>query len=184
MAVSSIQCQIDPEEWNHPELLIRSDHLLGNGELNSITDLVYVKPESFRVSETTEMAIDIATINRDLLRNHRAYILVGFGRWGSVDPFLGIPVKWEQIAAAKVIIEAALPEFCPDLSQGSHFFHNLIGLGILYFQTPSWGESKIVWDRLHEQESIHETHYIRHIRSVRPFRVKADSRHQRGVIYR
>jgi hypothetical protein len=118
------------------------------------------------------------------VREGRKYLLIGFGRWGSVDPWLGIPVNWSQINGAKVIIEATLPQMNPDLSQGSHFFHNITSFQVLYFSVKYSGKYTIDWAWLQEQEAIQETELVRHIKFSSPLNIKVDGRQGRGVILR
>jgi hypothetical protein len=106
---------------------------MGNGVINDITDLIYVEPEKFDNMLTNEMADEIDRMNEKMLAENRKYILVGPGRWGTKDRFLGIPVAWPQISNAKVIVEVSLPNFHLDASLGSHFFHNVTSMNVGYF---------------------------------------------------
>ena len=105
--------------------------------LDYIQDIVFVKPESFDISKSEKIAEEIESINKLLKEENKKYLLIGFGRWGSTDQWLGIPVEWGQISNAKVIVEAMLPHFDVELSQGSHFFHNINSFQVLYFSIKS-----------------------------------------------
>jgi len=110
--------------------------------------------------------------------------LIGFGRWGSADPWLGIPVAWSQISGARAIVEGALPEMSPEPSQGSHFFHNLSGLGIPYFTVRASDPEGIAWGALEEMPVVEELRYVRHVESPVELRVLVDGRAGKGVIAR
>jgi hypothetical protein len=124
----------------------------------------------------------VAQINAGLQVEKRPYLLIGFGRWGSTDPWGGVPVVWGQIAGARVIVEACLPDFRADPSQGSHFFHNVTSLGVLYF---SLGEQDrdVDWSWLDSQPALAETPHVRHVRLDQPLRVKVDGRKRRGAVW-
>ena len=106
---------------------------MGNGILDNISDLIYLEPEKFDNLHTVEMAEEIDKINEKMMKQNRKYILIGPGRWGTRDRFLGIPVVWPQISNAKVIVEIGLPDFYLDASLGSHFFHNVTSMNVGYF---------------------------------------------------
>ncbi len=109
-------------------------------------------------------------------------MLIGFGRWGSSDPWLGLPVRWAQISGARVIVEATLPHAQPDPSQGSHFFHNLTSFGVSYFTVRPGDTHAVDWDWLDAQPAAAETEFVRHVRLAAPLRVEVDGRSGRGVI--
>ena len=121
-----------PAELGDSRVIVAADRALGHGSRQDLTDVVYLKPEAFDASRTVAIAQEVADLNRTLVAAERPYVLIGFGRWGSSDPWLGVPVAWGQIAGAKVIVEAATRDMSPDPSQGAHFFHNLIGFGVYY----------------------------------------------------
>jgi len=108
--------------------------------------------------------------------------LIVFGRLGTTDPWLGIPVQWGQVCGAKVIVEATLENVRVELSQGAHYFHNMINLGIKYFSLPFNRQYKIDWEWLKEQEIIDETRFVRHVRLEAPLKIRVDGRRSRGVI--
>jgi len=111
------------------------------------------------------------------------YLLIGFGRWGSVDPSLGIPVNWADIACAKVIVEATLPDMNVEPSQGSHFFHNITSFQVSYFSIHHEKERGIDWEWLNARPAVSETEHVRHVRVDKPMRVKVDGRSGRGAIW-
>jgi len=164
--------------------IVASTAALGNGTAEGIRDVVFVDPDSFEARLTPAIAAELERINRGLLGEGRPYLLIGFGRWGSSDPWLGIPVRWDQIAGAKAIVEATLPQMSPDPSQGSHFFHNLSSFEIRYF-TVRHGEGRgIDWDWLRRQPAVTRTDHVRHVRPPAPLSLKVDGRTRRGVVLR
>ena len=114
-------------------LFCLTEKSMGNGVINDITDIIYIEPEKFNNKLTIEMADEIDSINEKMVRENRKYVLIGPGRWGTRDRFLGIPVVWPQISNAKVIVEVCLPNFHLDASLGSHFFHNVTSMNVGYF---------------------------------------------------
>ena len=121
-------------------------------------------------------------MNRRLVEERRPYVLIGFGRWGSSDPWLGIPVDWRRIAGATVIVETTLPRMSPDPSQGSHFFQNLIAFKVLYFCLRHDAARKIDWAWLEQQPILHDGKYVRHVRLEHPLDIRADGRAGQGMI--
>jgi len=184
MVVSNEIVEISEEELNNEHVLLASDKVLGNGTLTTIKDIVFVKPNEFNAKHTKAIANEIDSFNKKILEDKLPYVLIGFGRWGSSDPWLGIPVTWNQVSAAKVIVEATLPNMNVDLSQGSHFFHNLTSFNVSYFSIPFTSDFKIDWDWLEEQPTIQESQYVKHIRLNEPLEVKVDGRLSRGIIHK
>ena len=182
MMVDARDVDITDEEMFGENVLLASEEVLGNGSNDGLRDVVYVKPEAFEAKLTRKIAMEIDKVNRRMVDEGREYMLIGFGRWGSTDPWLGIPVEWGQISGAKVIVETTLPEMNPDLSQGSHFFHNLISFRVLYLSLRHGGRHSINWDRLNRQETISEFDHVKHVRSAEPFLVKVDGRRRKGVV--
>ena len=184
MVVSDEKVDLDETELKGPSVLVSSENTLGNGIGETLTDIIYVKPDSFAKEQTRTIAAQIGELNRGAENEHRNYALIGFGRWGSSDPWLGIPVNWGNISGARVIVEATLPEMNVDLSQGSHFFHNITSLQIPYFCVSFDGSAEIDWAWLSGRPAVAETEYVRHVRCDRPLTVKLDGRTRRGVILR
>jgi hypothetical protein len=182
MVVSTEEVDITKDELENEDVIVKSDYVLGNGTINNITNIVFVKPEEFKTEKTQDISKEIGQLNKKLVKNNTPYILIGFGRWGSSDPHLGIPVNWEQISGAKVIVESTLPEINVELSQGSHFFHNLTSFQISYFSIRHAGKYKINWSFLNQQKVFEETLYVKHIKLLHPLIVKVDGRSGKGVI--
>ena len=182
MVVSKEIIEISAEEMYDDNMVVASDNVLGNGSMDYLCDIVYVKPESFQAKSTPQIALEIEKINQTLREQETSYVLIGFGRWGSSDPWLGIPANWGQISQTKVIVESSLPEMNVDLSQGSHFFHNLSSFQISYFAIKHSGKYKINWNWLNQQTMVQETEFVRHIKLLSPLTVKVDGRTGVGVI--
>jgi hypothetical protein len=157
---------------------------MGNGTVDSIRDVVYVKPDAFEARMTPAIASELETFNRRLRNERKPYLLIGFGRWGSSDPWLGIPVNWGQISGAKVIVESTLEGMNVEPSQGAHFFHNISSFRVSYFTVHHESSSGVDWDWLSRQNVVHETELIRHVTLERPVLTKVDGRTGRGAIWR
>jgi hypothetical protein len=171
------------EEIPLSDTIILSNSALGNGTINGICDLIYVKTENFTAAKNQEIAIKLNEINDGFLKTGRNYILIGPGRWGSSDPWLGIPVKWPQISAARVIIESGLNNYRVDPSQGTHFFQNLTAFRVGYFTiNPFIGDGFTDFDFLSSSDAFFEDQYLRHIRFPEPLVIKIDGRKKIGVI--
>ena len=182
MVVSDEKVDIQDSELMDDHLLVASERVLGNGVVSGIRDVVYVKPDVFEAKHTPAIAAELEKINRKLLEEGRPYLLVGFGRWGSSDPWLGIPVNWGGVCGAKVIVEATLPKMDIELSQGSHFFHNLTSFKVSYFCVPHSGPYQIRWEWLDRQEIKTDLRFVRHVQPSSALQVKVDGRHGRGII--
>lgn len=171
------------DDISSPEAIIISDNALGNGIINDVYDFVYVKPESFDSSKTADIALMIENINNKFLYEKKNYVLIGPGRWGSSDPWLGIPVKWPQISAACVIVESGLLNYRIDPSQGTHFFQNLTSFRVGYFTiNPYLKDGFYDLDFLNVQPPYFENEYIRHVRFKKPIVIKIDGKKGRGII--
>jgi hypothetical protein len=183
MVAPETAVEIEDQDLSGPHILASSERVMGNGILNDIQDVVFILPDAFDPKFSRIMAGEIETMNRSLVQEGRPYLLIGFGRWGSSDPWLGIPVTWSQVSGAKVIVESTLPGVNVDPSQGSHFFHNLSSFQVSYF-TVRHGvdEGGIDWTWLSGQDVARATAYLRHVRLDRPLEVRVDGRTGRGVI--
>ena len=156
---------------------------LGNGLFEDVRDVVYVPPERFDKAKTAEIAKEIGEINKSLEAEDRKYILLGFGRWGSSDPWLGIGVTWSQISSVKLFVEVALPDFRIDPSQGTHFYQNMTSRGIGYLSVPDGkAEEWVDWKWLESIESFKETKHLRHLRFDDPIPARIDGREGAGAI--
>ncbi|MBL7033626.1 MAG: hypothetical protein ISR91_05715 [Candidatus Delongbacteria bacterium] len=151
MVVSTEEIEITPEELSAVENLAASESTLGNGRYDTIRDIVYVKPDMFKPEHSPQVSRELEEMNKQLLAEEREYLLIGFGRWGSSDPWLGIPVDWGQISGARTIIEATQENINVELSQGSHFFHNLTSFNVCYFSLPLTGRYQVDWEWLDRQ---------------------------------
>ena len=160
-----------------------SDRVLGNGVLQTIRDIVFVKPDVFDAGKSPQIAGEVDKINSRLREAGTPYLLIGPGRWGSTDPWLGIPVKWGQISGVKVVVEASLPNMNVDPSQGSHFFQNMTSLRIGYFTVPvDRSHGFIDWPWLQSLPVATETEFLKHICLPEPLTVMIDGRKSQGVI--
>ena len=184
MMVGGEKIEVSDVELIGDHVLVASESVLGNGSRNDIEDVVYIPPESWDPGETQLIAKQIETVNQSLVQGGRPYLLIGFGRWGTSDPRLGLPVAWGQISGARVIVEATLPDVQPDLSQGSHFFHNLLSFRVLYLSVEHHGEHGIDWKWLAQQPMVRSTGRVVHTRLRAPLEVRVDGGSGRGVIVR
>ena len=182
MVVSDQVVEVSVEDLCDPRAIVASDMVIGNGADGEIQDIIFVRPEQFSALRTPAIAQQLESINRELQQRHRPFLLIGFGRWGSSHPSLGIPVEWAQISGARAIVEATLPEMNVELSQGSHFFHNLSSFRASYFMVPSGRPFGINWDWLNRQPVLHETDLVRHVRPIGRLSLRVDGRARRGVI--
>jgi CheY-like chemotaxis protein len=163
--------------------IISCEKALGNGIIDDIKDLIYVKPESFDAKNNRTIADIIGKLNEQFLNENKNYILTGPGRWGSSDPWLGIPVKWAQISAARLIVEAGLENYRIDPSQGTHFFQNLTSYRVGYFTiNPYIQDGFLNLDFLNALEAEYEDEYIRHVRFSNPAVIKISGKKNRGVV--
>jgi CheY-like chemotaxis protein len=165
------------------EIFIRSNRALGNGLIHTIQDIVYVPSDRFDSSKTIEIAEEIGTINKTLLASASPYVLMGPGRWGTQDPWLGVPVRWGQISGARVIIETALENFNIKPSQGTHFFQNMISHGIGYIDIPLNSDSCFIdCEWLEKQRVMRKLNYVDHVHLSAPLHVKLDGRSGHAII--
>jgi len=165
-------------------IIILSQKSMGNGRVDDICDLVFIKPESFDKLRTREIAGEIDHINKQLKGDHKRYILIGPGRWGSRDPLIGIPVNWSQISSAKIIVETGLENYPLDASLGSHFFHNITSMNVGYFSIPYETSNEYInWESLRIQETVSETEFLKHVRFARPLIIIMDGKRRISAIY-
>ncbi len=165
--------------------ICQSKQVLGNGSINEIYDVVMVDFENFDRGKSKAVAIEVSKINAKLIAERRPYILFGVGRWGSMDPWLGIPVTWDQISGASVIVEAGFKDFSVAPSQGSHFFQNLTSFRVGYFTVNSIDKADFIdWDWLYKQTVHEELFFIKHLRFDKPISVRMNGHETRGVIFK
>ena len=181
LALSYSSEAVTIEALEPEQLICKSDNVLGNGRIDNIYDAVIVDQHRFDRSTSRQTAQELARFNAELAG--RPYVLIGVGRWGSADPWLGIPVTWEQIAGARVIVEAGFEDFRVAPSQGTHFFQNLTSFNVGYFTVnPDAGEGFVDWAWLASQQPVRSEHGVRHLRFASPLVVKMNGKHGEGVI--
>lgn len=166
------------------QCLLRSHNSLGHGISEDVCDVVYVKtPDDFTAANNPMIADEIEQINRRFLAEDKNYVLIGPGRWGSSDYWLGIPVKWPHISAARVIVEAGLKNYHVDPSQGTHFFQNLTSFGVGYFTINTYtGDGVMQTELLDSMPAVEETRFVRHVRFEKPLKIMMDGKKQHGVV--
>ena len=175
--------RVDLDNVGDEDVIIMSNAAMGNGIVTDVYDIVYVKPEAFDPSSTKKIAADIEIINKKFVKEDKFYVLIGPGRWGSQDPWLGVPVKWPQISNAKVIVESGLENFRVDPSQGTHFFQNLTAFRVGYFTiNPFIKDGYYDIDFLKGLTPVYEDEIIRHVRFNEPLHIAIDGRKTKGII--
>ena len=164
--------------------LLRSHNSLGHGVSTDVTDVVYIKTsDDFTAADNPAIADEIEHMNRKFLADNTGYVLVGPGRWGSSDPWLGVPVKWPHISAAKIIVEITLKNYSVDPSQGTHFFQNLTSFGVGYFTIDeNKGMGFFRKEILDAMPSVDETEHVRHVRFDKPLKIMMDGMKQEGLV--
>ena len=174
---------IDPETVMDDSTILVTRKSMGNGIINDITDFIFVEPEKFNNLYTNDMAEEIDLMNEKMLNENRKYVLLGPGRWGTRDKFIGIPVVWPQISNAKVIVEVGLPDFHVDASLGSHFFHNVTSMNVGYFSiNHDSNDGIIMWDRLKDQPLVEKGKFFSHVRFEKPMLIRMDGKKGMAVI--
>lgn len=170
-------------EVKESDLICQSSQVLGNGAINGIHDIVVVDINKFERGKSKEVAMEVSKLNSRLLNERRPYLLIGVGRWGSIDPWLGIPVTWDQISGASVIVESGFKDFQVTPSQGSHFFQNLTSFRVGYF-TVNYVDHQgfIDWDWLNNQQAFEEFNFTRHIRFEKSIAIRINGHENKGII--
>jgi hypothetical protein len=172
------------EEVDRNDVLIYSESALGNGRISNIHDFVYVVPSRFNPAHTKLISNEIEKINAYYMESKRNYVLVGPGRWGSSDPWLGVPIKWSQISEARVIVESGLDNFRVDPSQGTHFFQNLTSFRVGYLTiNPFINDGIYNLNYLEKQPVVYETEHLRCIRFAEPMLIYIDGKNNKGVVF-
>ena len=174
----------DLQQIPDEQCLLRSNNSLGHGISEDVVDVVYVKAdEDFTAANNPQIANEIEQVNRQFLDEGKNYVLIGPGRWGSSDYWLGIPVKWPHISAARVIVETGLKNYHVDPSQGTHFFQNLTSFGVGYFTINTYtGDGVMQKEVLDAMPAVSETEHVRHVRFDRPLKIMMDGKKQTGVV--
>ncbi|MCG3136761.1 MAG: hypothetical protein HJJLKODD_00597 [Phycisphaerae bacterium] len=184
MMVSQEAVEITADELADPATLVATDLVMGHGCYDQLCDVIYVEPEAFEARLTPAIAAQIDQFNRQMLDEGRHFVLIGFGRWGSSDSWLGIPVTWPMICNARVIVEATTPEMNTEASQGSHFFHNMLSFRVHYLTVRHGIHQPIDWTTLRSAPEIASSGQVHWVRFDRPLLVKVDGRNRCGVIRR
>ena len=176
---------LDWETVDRTDALIYAENALGIGAVEGVSDIVYVRTAGFDTARTPEIARELELLNRRMRDEKRGYVLVGPGRWGSSDPWLGVPVKWPHISEAKVIVECGLEDFRVDPSQGTHFFQNLTSFGVGYVTiNPFLGDGLFREELLEAIPAVDESDLIRHVRFEQPLYVFVDGRNNKAIVKR
>ena len=177
------ELEVDLEKAKPEDIVMYASRGMGNGIVYGIRDVVFVKPDEFDKTKTRKMAEDIIKINKKMEAMGKEYILIGPGRWGTRDPFTGIPVLWANISKARIIAEMGLPEFPLDSSLGSHFFHNVTSMNVGYFSIPHRSrEAKVNIDLLNNQQLVEETLFIKHVEFEEDLKILMDGRKRQALI--
>lgn len=178
------QIEIDLDAIKDKEIFVYTERGMGNGKIETISDIVYVDPDKFDKTKTRQMAKEISEINSSIEKEKREFILIGPGRWGSRDPYTGIPVLWSSISKARVIIEMGLPDFPLDASLGSHFFHNVTSMNVGYFSVPhNSNKAFLKLDGLENSKTVTETEFIKHVRLKEPLTVLMNGKERKALIH-
>jgi len=180
--VERYKVQISQDDLD--QAICRSHQALGTGVKEGIEDIVYVKPDVFSPEATVQIAGEVAKLNADLVAAEKPYLLIGPGRWGTADRWLGIPVQWKNISGVCAIIELRNEKLKADPSQGSHFFLNITSLGVHYITVTEGAEDHLDWEWLLSRPVVKETPFLRHVKPEKPLTVKIDSSKSQCVIVR
>jgi hypothetical protein len=165
------------------DLICQSTQVLGNGATDEIYDLVFVDFNKFDRGKSKVVAGEIAQLNSKLLNEKKSYVLIGIGRWGSLDPWLGIPVTWDQISGAAAIVESGFKDFEVEPSQGSHFFQNITSFRIGYFTVDASNKIGFIdWDWLLSQPAVEELELTKHLHFKTPLSVRINGHKNKGII--
>lgn len=184
MVVGKEACEVKIGDYSEENVLCKSLRTIGNGVYNDIYDVIFVDPDDFELSKTNEIASEIGELNKMLMKEDRKCILIGFGRVGTSDQWLGIPLQWWQMSQTKVVVESDLGKLVVEPSLGSHFYHNLTSLKMGYFHISNTkGEEELVnWDNLKKGQIIGSTKHVKLVRFEKPLIVKVEGQSNKGVI--
>jgi hypothetical protein len=179
-----ITSDINLDNIDNDRLLLYSENGMGNGMINDISDVIFLDMSKFDKLKTEKMRDEIEILNKKMVEENRKYILIGPGRWGTRDRFIGIPVAWSQISNAKIIVEVSLEDFPLDASLGSHFFHNVISMNVGYFSVKHNDLIDYInWDVLKNSKTVNETQYFKHVRFEKPLEILMDGKKRASLIY-
>ena len=180
----SLKADVDWRKLDCSGAIVTSESALGTGWINGLEDVIYLKADAFDKMKTEEMAAELRTLNAQLRTEGRQYVLIGYGRWGSSIPTLGVPVVWSDISEAKALVECSLPDFRVDPSQGTHFFQNLTSFNAGYVNVDPYSRRGDSLDlkALDAQPAVFETQWLRHVRLSKPLQVCIDGKEGRALI--
>ncbi len=179
-----IETDINIDKIDNDRLLLFSENGMGNGRIADLYDIIYVDVDKFDKLKTEKIRDEIDLLNTKMAEENKKYILIGPGRWGTRDRFIGIPVNWSQISNARIIVEMSMEEFPLDASLGSHFFHNVISMNVGYFSVKHDDLIDYInWDVLKNAEIVNETKYLKHVRFDKPLEVVMDGKKRNALIY-
>ncbi len=184
ISVDSRNVDVNWDEIDTSGSMLKSDSALGTGWIKGVHDVIYLKKDAFDTQKTTAMGRELTAINTRMRSEGKNYVLIGFGRWGSSIPSLGVPVQWSNISEAKVIVECSLEDFRVDPSQGTHFFQNLTSFNAGYINVDPYGIKDDVMDfsELDKLPAVEETEYLRHVRFDRELEICIDGRNSKAFI--
>ena len=183
MVGSGAGFNIDPESVDRSKAFLITNKSMGNGMIDDIKDIIYIRPEDFDNMKTEEMAREIDELNEAMLKQNKRYILIGPGRWGTRDKYIGVPVVWPQISQAKVIVEVSLPDFPLDASLGSHFFHNVTSMNVGYFSVNHADPDEMIdWEKLSKQKIVKKGRYFTHVCFSENIIIRMDGKKRIAVI--
>jgi hypothetical protein len=175
--------ELNVDNIDEKDLVCQSDQVLGNGATDGIKDIIYVDINKYDRSKSKIIAGEINQLNSKLLKEKKPYLLIGVGRWGSLDPWLGIPVTWDQISGAAAIVESGFKDFNVEPSQGTHFFQNITSFRVGYFTVSSLSKIGFIdWDWLIKQVPVEETEFTKHLRFKKPIAVRINGHLNKGII--
>ena len=180
----SLKADVDWRKLDCSGAIVTSESALGTGWIGGLEDVIYLKADAFDKMKTEEMAAELRTLNAQLRTEGRQYVLIGYGRWGSSIPTLGVPVVWSDISEAKALVECSLPDFRVDPSQGTHFFQNLTSFNAGYVNVDPYSRRGDSLDlkALDAQPAVFETQWLRHVRLPKPLQVCVDGKEGRALI--
>ena len=175
---------MDWDEIDTDGALIKSESALGTGWIKGVRDIIYLKRDTFDTQKTTQMARELTALNVKMRKEGANYVLIGYGRWGSSIPSLGVPVQWGDISEAKVIVESNLDDFRTDPSQGTHFFQNLTSFNAGYINVDTYsGRGDVFeYEELDILSAVDETDYLRHVRFDRELEICIDGRNSKAMV--
>jgi len=183
LVVNSEQDQVTISNVKEEDIICRSSQVLGNGLIDNIYDIIFIDKNKFERSKSKETALEINEFNTKLLKQNKPYLLIGMGRWGTLDPWLGIPVTWDQISGVGTIVESVFKDLSVTPSQGTHFFHNLTSNRVGYFTINSFTNlGTINWEWLNKQKPVEEKSYTKHLQFEKPLLIKINGQQNEGVI--